>query len=95
MASATAGTPMADFAGPVLAIRCKGGSTRLFVGLMGILGLGHWSWGSESTQLETQAVWKEVRGASKPELPGRGGVERETGFEPAPLSLGRGRKAKK
>jgi len=48
VASTTAGTTMADFADRSLGIGYAGGSSVLFVGLMAVLGLWHWSLGSIS-----------------------------------------------
>ena len=48
VASTTAGTTMADFADRSLGIGYAGGSTLLFVSLMGILGLWYWSQGTVS-----------------------------------------------
>jgi uncharacterized membrane-anchored protein len=50
IASTTAGTTMADFADRSLGIGYTGGSTILFVGLMGVLALWHWSQGSISVE---------------------------------------------
>jgi uncharacterized membrane-anchored protein len=50
IASTTAGTTMADFADRSLGIGYTGGSTILFLGLMGVLALWYWSLGSISVQ---------------------------------------------
>ena len=55
IASTTAGTTMADFADRSLGIGYAGGSSILFVCLMGVLGLWYWSLGSISVAAITTA----------------------------------------
>ncbi|MGI8724221.1 MAG: hypothetical protein ACR2J1_02410 [Methyloceanibacter sp.] len=50
VASATAGTTMADFATRSLGVGYAGGSLILFASLMAVLGLGYWSLGSISVE---------------------------------------------
>jgi uncharacterized membrane-anchored protein len=50
VASTTAGTALADFADRSLGIGYTGGSTILFLGLMSVLALWHWSQGSISVE---------------------------------------------